>query len=142
MYIRSHVSIKLEEKLYSVLSSSHLYARSAALVSVIMPLQYILHFSFRESHSTSSFPDSFHSPLKCQWLFLIITLTSYCWKTGSLCSGFSLAFILQDFIHLYIICVLSPLESIFLIIKVYFSKMLRMYCSINCEHSSEFYLIH
>lgn len=126
MYV-NYVSIKLEEKLYSVLSSSHLYARSAALVSSDHAFAVHSSFGFRESHSTSSFlihSLSFEVSIICSSSSLLPHIAG---RLQVIVFRFlyRLSF-LWDFIHLYIICVLSPLESIFLIIKVYFSKMLRM----------------
>ena len=88
MYI-NYVSIKLEKKC-GILSSSHLYAKSAAFVSSDHAFTVHSSFGFRESHSTSSFPGSFTLLWSVNNLFLIITLTSYYWKITSHCVQVSL----------------------------------------------------
>lgn len=109
MYV-NYVSIKLEEKLYSILSSSHLYTRSAALVSSDHAFAVHSSFGFRESHSTSSFPDSFTLLWSVNNLFLIITLTSYYWKITGHCVQVSLpAFIPLGFhSFVYHLCTITP----------------------------------
>ena len=75
-------------------------------------------------------------------LFLIVILPSYRWKVTGLWAQLSLFTFTPLGCRMFsYINVVSTLESIFLITKVFFSKILNI-SLINCEYASKCHLIH